>query len=300
MFLPACVAILLLFTKVLAVLIHGPATQRLARIVAPYEGRAKCLHQLIIAMAMLMSGRVGASEWRPYYALVTSFLILGRDVAEQLLSSGPDLLAGRSLGERLGAIGRLLPSILSSAVFRIGSIALIYCSILTEGVPLAVLWAILVVCPPFYLIVYLKRRVLSIQQLSSYDILLGITAEWSSFAVWGNLDRKAARIPQLVVQGHFLLVFGGYCTWIAVTPITDQSTDVRVFAVSLLCLGIFSVTLYLSDIFYMDADSQDSPETELTETDLELLRDTIMERSRTPPRRRQADTRPAWSGMSGL
>ena len=63
-------------------------------------------------------------------------------------------------------------------------------------------------------------------------------------------------------------------------------------------MGIFSVTLYLSDIFYMDVDSQDSPETEAA--DLELLRDTTMERSRTPPRRRRADTRPAWSGISGL
>ena len=289
LFLPAaCVAILLLFTKVLAVLIHGPATQRLARVVTPYEGRAECLHQLNIAMAMLMSGRVGAREWKPYYGLISSLFILGRDVAEQLLRSGPDLLAGRSLRERLGAIGRLLPSILSTAVFRIGSFALIYCSILTKEVPPAMFWLLLIYGPPFFLIVFLKRHILSIHRLSSYDILLGIIDECSSIAVWGNLDRKANRIPQLVIQVHFFLVLGSFCTWKAVSQITDQSADVRVFAVSLLCMGFFSVALFLSDIFFMALDSQVSPESEAAPNDLELLRDTTMERSRTPPRRRHS------------
>ena len=303
LFLPAaCVATILLSTKVLAALVHGPTTQRLTRIVAPYEGRAECLHQLIIAMFMLMSGRVGTREWKPYYALVTSFLILGRDVAEQLLSLGPDLLAGKSLGERYGAIGRLLPSILCTAVFRIGSIALISCSVLTKKGPPIVFWVTVIYAPPLVFIVFLKRRVVSIQKLSSYDILQGMTDEWSSCAVWGNLDRQAARIPQLVAQGHFFLVFGSFCLWKIVSPITDQSADVRVFAVCLLCMGIFSVTLFLSDIFYMEVDSQDSPETGAGPNDLELLRDTTMERCRTPPRRRRSDTRPemAWPGLSSL
>ena len=303
LFLPAaCVATFLLSTKTLAVLVHGPATQRLARIVAPYEGRGECLHQLIIAMAMLMSGRVGAMEWRPYYTLVTSFLILARDVAEQLLGSGPDLLAGRSLWERLGAIGRLLPSILSTAVFRIGSFALIYCSALTKEVPPMLIWLLLMYGPPFFFIVFLKRRILSIQHLSSYDILQGITDEWSSIAVWGSLDREAARIPQLVIQIHFFLLYGSFCTWKAVSPITDQSADVRIFAVTLLCMGFFSVALFFSDIFFMAVDSQDSPESEAGPNNLEQLRNTTMERSRTPPRRRQSDTRPdiAWQGISGL
>ena len=162
------------------------------------------------------------------------------------------------------------------------------------------MWVTVVYCPPFFLIVFLKRHVVSIQNLSSYDILQGITDEWSSFAVWGNLDRKAARTPQLIVQGHFFLVFGSFCIWKAVSPITDPSADVRVFAVSLLCMGIFSVTLYLSDMFYMDVDSQDNPETEAA--DLELLRDTTMERCRTPARHRRSDTRPemAWPGLASV
>ena len=303
LFLPAaCVATFLLSSKILAVLVHGPATQRLASIVAPYEGRGECLHQLIIAMAMLMSGRVGAMEWRYYYTLVTSFLILARDVAEQLLGSGPDLLAGKSLLTRLGAIGRLLPSILSTAVFRIGSFALIYCSALTKEVPPMLIWLLLMFGPPFFFIVFLRRRVLSIQQLSTYDILQGITDEWSTIAVWGNLDREAARIPQLVIQVHFFLLYGSFCIWKAISPITDQSADVRVFAVSLLCMGLFSVALFFSDIFFMAVDSQDSPESEAEPNNLEQLKITTMERSRTLPRRRQSDTRVdmAWQGISGL
>ena len=282
LFLPAaCVAALLLSSKALAVLVHGPTTQRLAAIVAPYESRAECLHQLIIAMAMLMSARVGAREWKPYYSLITSFLILGRDVAEQLLGSGPDLLAGRSLRERLGAIRRLLPSILSTAVFRIGSHALLYCSILAKEVPPIVIWFLLIYGPPFFLIVFLKRHFLSIQQLSSYDILLGITDECASCAVWGNLDRQAARIPQLVTQVHFFLLYGSFCTWKAVSPITDQNTDLRIFAVSLLCMGFLSVALFLSDIFFKAANSHVSPESEEALHGLKLLRDNTVEMSQT-------------------
>ena len=221
-----------------------------------------------------MSGRVGAREWRPYYSLVTSFLVLARDVAEQLLSSGQDLLANKGLGEWLRSIKRLLPSILSTAVFRIGSFALIYCSILAKEVPPAVFWGPIIYGPPFLLIVFLKRHVLSIQDLSYYDILRAISDEGSSFAVWGNLNRQAARVPQLVVQVHYFLVFGSFCTWKAISPITDQSADLRIFAVSFLCMGFLSVALFLSDIFCMPVDSQDTTE-----------------RLSTPPRPRQSNRR---------
>ena len=44
----AVVATVLLSIKTLAVLVHGPAIQRLARLVTAYEGRCECLCQLII------------------------------------------------------------------------------------------------------------------------------------------------------------------------------------------------------------------------------------------------------------
>ena len=251
---------------------------------------------------MLMSGRVGAREWRPYYSLVTSFLVLARDVAEQLLSSGQDLLANKGLGEWLRSIKRLLPSILSTAVFRIGSFALLYCSILDKEVPLVVFWCTVIYGPPFFLIVFLKRRVLPIQHLSYFDIWQGISDELSSFAVWGILDREACRIPQLVIQLHFFLLFGSYCTWKAVSPINEDSADIMILAVSLLCMGFLSMALFLSDIFFMAADNQESQDSEGGPNDLELVRDTTIERSRTPPRRRQSDTRSdvAWPRISGL
>ena len=206
-------------------------------------------------MAMLMSGRIGGTEWTPYYSLVTSLLILARDVAEQLLCSGQDLLADKSLRQRLGYIKRLLPSILSTAVFRIGSFALLYCSILAKEIPPAVFWFAVLIGPPFFLIVFLKRQYLVIQQLSYYDILLGISDECSSFAVWGNLGREASRIPQLVVHIHLFLFLGSFSTWKTVTPVTDQSPDLRIFAVGLLSMGLISGVLFLSDIFFFEMDN---------------------------------------------
>ena len=277
MFLPAVgVSVLLLTVKTLAVFIHGPNVQRLARLVSPYEGRFECVNQLIITMAMLMSGRVGVGQWTPFYSLTTSFLILSRDVAEQLLSSGEDLLAGRPLWERLVAIRRLLPAILTTAIFRIGSSALIYYSVLMNELPPVWVWFLVIYAPPFILIILLKRCVASVKDLSCFDILRGIFEETSAFTVWGNLGREGSRLPQLVLHLHFLLVFGSYCTWKAVVPPTLPAGDLRLWAVLLLVAGLVSLVLFLQDIYYMSVGMSDLEDAEAGAG--ELVRGTALER----------------------
>ena len=275
-----CVSSILLSIKLLAVIVHGPTITMLSLNISAYESRYECLHQIIICLAMLMSGRISLGP-RVLYSLVTSFVLLSRDVAEQLLTFGQtNLLAGLSVPRKILAMGRLLPSITMTAIFRIGSMAMIYNSILNdEQLVHPVVWFASLNIPPLIFILILKRFIVSLKPLSLFDILSGILEESSSFTVWGEIGREGSRIPQLIMVVHFLTIFGSYLVYKVLTA--DPSKDLNLYAVLLLSAGLLSVVLFLRDIFYMSVEEPElieDPQPQLEEGGLELVRGTVLAR----------------------
>ena len=189
----------------------------------------------------------------------------------------------RPLGERLLATLRLAPCILLTAIFRIGTYAIMYNSLLSKpdeaSLPAMVFFG-LVYAPPFLLILILKRFQTDLQLLSPLDILVGLFDESSSCALWGRLGREGSRLPQLVVALHHLLLLGGYCTWTAILQPSDPATDLRLPAVVILCSGLLSVVFFLRDIFYLAEESDTVDPVEDPAGGLELVQGTVLERGR--------------------
>ena len=110
----------IVFTKTVAVFIHSPRMKSLSRNMSESEAFFEsALHQLTLLLNIWLSGgKVNKST------IFSSVLMIGKVGAENLLNDG-EQLKGKNFWERLLLILKFIPVIALTAIFRLGSGALV-------------------------------------------------------------------------------------------------------------------------------------------------------------------------------
>ena len=109
----------IVFTKTVAVFLHSPGMKRLSLKMSECE----CFFESSLQLTLLT--HIWLSGGRVYMSTIfSSMLVIGKVGAENLLNDG-DQLKNKSFWERLLLTGKFIPVIALTAVFRLGSGALI-------------------------------------------------------------------------------------------------------------------------------------------------------------------------------
>ena len=116
------IAVSLLGIKLLALVVHTPAIKKLSVMASGSEGNFESAYQLLLVFLTWMTG--GGRHFLP---MATSLLVIGKTRAERHLNSQPDLqMHEKTFEEKVVAVAAHIPIFSLAAVFRIGSLALIF------------------------------------------------------------------------------------------------------------------------------------------------------------------------------
>lgn len=204
-------------TKLLAVLIHTPAMKDLSTRLSLAESRTESTAQLSLLLQVWLSGGelfLGT--------MFSSVIVIGKVGAETLLASQPDLLQHKTFKQKLVLITRFLPLVALTAVFRIGSSALIvshfllpqalavYPSLYILGIRfLTMFLTATYICildgVALLLLSILKPWSRSLRQLTLLQMFRGFQMEKFSLSLWGDLGREGSRGIQLIMATIILL-----------------------------------------------------------------------------------------------
>ena len=123
LFYPAVlVAVSLLSLKVAAVVIHTPQVKRLSAMASGSEGNFEASYQLLLVAFTWLAG--GGGHLLP---MTTSLLVIGKTRAERHLNSQPNYqMHEKSFEEKVVLVSAHIPIFSLAAVFRLGSLALIF------------------------------------------------------------------------------------------------------------------------------------------------------------------------------
>ena len=116
------IAVSLLGIKLLALVVHTPAIKKLSVMASGSEGNFESAYQLLLVLLTWMTG--GGRHFLP---MATSLLVIGKTRAERHLNSQPDFqMHEKTFEEKVVAVAAHIPIFSLAAVFRIGSLALIF------------------------------------------------------------------------------------------------------------------------------------------------------------------------------
>ena len=116
------IAVSLLGIKLLALVVHTPAVKKLSVMASGSEGNFESAYQLLLVFLTWMTG--GGRHFLP---MATSLLVIGKTRAERHLNSQPDFqMHEKTFEEKVVAVAAHIPIFSLAAVFRIGSLALIF------------------------------------------------------------------------------------------------------------------------------------------------------------------------------
>eukprot|EP00092_Neocalanus_flemingeri_P002204 GFUD01002344.1.p1 GENE.GFUD01002344.1~~GFUD01002344.1.p1 ORF type:complete len:451 (-),score=84.54 GFUD01002344.1:67-1419(-) len=261
----------ILGVKILAVFLHGPEMAKLAIKTSQIEGEFESSFQaLLITAIWLITGK-----WDP--AMLSSVVMIGKTGAENLLSFGQtnqmlawdrqtNQMESVGLGQKLYLLAKFTPVITFTAVFRLGTLACVWASSY-NGLIIILPMATVV---PFLILLLAKCCCMS--DLSVSDLVRGVTAEVSTLTLWGARGREGSRKIQLWVGLYLFLLYATVLSWI----IYDQNQISSLFnnvynnffyrdvrypvllnqcAITSLCCGLVSFTLFLYQVFCMDKNN---------------------------------------------
>ena len=222
---PACfLGLLQTLFKGVAIFVHTPEMKKFSIEVSLLEHSWESSIQLLINFfGWLKGGNLYIST------MVSSILVIGKVSCENYLTKPEqeDRMKGESFLAKLCLVMRYLPLFSLVTFFRAGAgalkLTLSFTSIvepfsnsslnpsLTEELELKYgfrMWFVVFLTTfPTMVVIFLALRIVvpELKQLSAVEAFLGLTAECTTPACWGQLKRKQARILQLVMATYFLL-----------------------------------------------------------------------------------------------
>ena len=177
--------------------------------------------------------------------------MLGKDLAENILTKGQNhsFLRLTFIGKII-LMRRIIPVIILTAIFRLGTLALAihHIYILNFGLLLVPLKFIIIV-PPVIGILFVQKCS-SKTHLSVTECCVGIIGELSSFHSWSGLNTELRRSIQFGLNLYFGILYGIYCVWTVFNP---PSLNADNFAIFFLCCGWVAFPFYISQIFFNDS-----------------------------------------------
>ena len=233
---------------------HGPYMRKLGNLVAGYEGRFESAPQLLLHVILIMTrdnreDEIEAEyyEYLDIYGLLTSIAMLGKDLTENILLNGTQDYQHKPFTSKLVMMGKFLPVVLLTSIFRLGSLALaIHHIFILKSGSLIIALKLTLILPPALTIMYFSKLTNKIPELTVVDSFLGIVGELSSFIIWGKLGWDRSRCINLWFTLYFGFLYGSYCVWIVFNP-PHKNADL--YAIFILCCGWLAFPLFISQIF---------------------------------------------------
>ena len=236
------------------IIFHGPYMKKVSSIMTDYEGRFESAPQLFIQLVLLFSGpEFVETTIVDIYGMFTSLIMLSKDLAENILRNCKrNPLSNMSFLRKISAMMKIVPVIILTVIFRLGTISLVILRIFVFDqffflIPLQ----LCIVFPPALTLISLRSSSSTIRKLSVFECVVGIMGEMSSFTIWGKLKLNGSRWIQLGFQVYFGVIYSGYCIWTVFNP---SKVDADKYALAFFCCGWVAFPLYICQVFYLDED----------------------------------------------
>ena len=246
-----------LIVRAMSIFFHGPCMKQISNQLTGYEGRFESAPQFLIHLVLLMTEHAQANsvDWLEIYGLCSSLVMLAKDLAENILMSlQNNTWFEKSFSAKIYMMGRIIPAIILTAIFRLGTLALAIHHIFVVGIGIYVVpLKLTILLPPAATILIARRFSSDLHDLSVTDCFVGIIEELSTFAIWKNLQPKGRRRIRLGFMIYFGLLYGSYCLWTVFNP---PSPHVDLYAIVFLCCGWMAFPLYVRNIFFIDSDKE--------------------------------------------
>ena len=260
-------AIFVTSVKLLGVFCHGPETTHLVLRAADAETRFEAASQLaLVATSFLNSGTWTRSS---LLSAMTSILVIGKVGIESFFKElkGERKLTKASLLDNVLVAASVLPLFLLTAIFKIGSIAILF----AWNDKSAIFWHLLALVPPAGVILLIKTCLL-LKELSVAAIIRGVLGEVVSLHLWpcGRIGKRIG----LGLTLFKLLLFTFLLAWIVNHPYgpfaslvmseaeawgpvweewaRETSSRLRVASISCLVIGWVSLPLIVGQVFYQE------------------------------------------------
>ena len=245
--------------KLLNVVIHTEWMTTFSRKLTVAESFTESVAQLLLVTNLWLSGGELYLS-----SMVSSVLVIGKVSAETyLLSDQHDLLSGKSFRQRVLAVVKLLPFFSLTAIFRIGSIAVIsqslvpiigpYLPNLPVGIKANIIAYSFIMLIPYLTIalIYMLRHCswsTSLRQLVLVDIFQGSLGEASTTMVWGELGRERSKPIQLAKASFYFVFYNIFLVICALT--SETSPDLTVSSYSISHKSLYFIVIFFGLISY--------------------------------------------------
>ena len=184
------------------------------------------------------------------YGLCSSVLMLGKDLSENLLLNVENsLYLEKPFPMKIRAMGQIFPAIILTAVFRLGTLALLINHVFVIDIGLLLIPAkLIIMVPPIVTLLIVRKKFPDIE-LSVVQCFVGLLEEMSGYTTWGKKNPKQSRWIQFGLNLFFCVLYGAYCMWTVFNPPTKTADT---FAVIFLICGWVAFPLYISQIFFIN------------------------------------------------
>ena len=242
--------------KFVGVFCHGPEMKRLVFQATDAETRYEAALQLALVISIYMNS--GRSTVAGVLSGVTSILVIGKVGVQNYLRRQEKKLTRTSLVGKIFLAASVLPAFVLTALFKIGTIAILNAWDKILG---SLLLIPLALGPPI-LVIFILKIYLPINHLTVASINQGVVAELVSLHLWPPIF-QCGRIG-LAVTIYNLLLFSSFLAWVISHPERSrvgeicanfgapeadgwaEETAVRYQGASILCLLIGWFTLSLT------------------------------------------------------
>ena len=208
--------------------------------------------------------------------------MLSKDFSENILLNTKQINFSKfSLGEKLLHMGRIIPPIILTVIFRLGTLSLAcYHLFVLQEFMLVIPLMISIVIPPTIGLIVLKSSS-TIGRLSVSECVFGVMGEMSSFSIWGKLKQLESLWIQLWFIIYFTLIYSSFCLYEAIYP-SNVNTDW--YAITFFLCGWLALSSYIKQVFFLDQeeddkdDSKDAEESNLNFVENKISMDEINSR----------------------
>ena len=226
--------------KILAVFVHGPEMKKLSLRATMAESCMESTFQLIFVGLMSLWSREASTTG--LVSMVSSIVMIGKAGAESYLTFGSrNELEGVSLPKHICLLATTSLVFIATAVFRVGSLALITAWNWQLGIlivlPLAAVIFLVTLanlnrfskfcCRPKSEDQQTRNNYL--QNVSVGDMFSSYFNELSTTSNWGNLGREKSQKLQLDIAFFHLLVYTTFLLPIIVSPSTIWFNPIQVY-----------------------------------------------------------------------
>ena len=271
----------MLGVKAIAIFVHGEEMRKLACKVTYMESQHESALQLLLLLWINIYGHPSNSS---IFAMAASIVVIGKSGAEAFLTFGKRNKmeeAGSLLG-KLGLLARYSPVFILTAVFRVGTLALLPVwgggawgdgvrGPLTGLEPLIFVLAI-AICLPLATMLVLRCRG-KLEDMGSGSLLQGTIAELGTITLWGSRGRDGSKKISLGIAIFLFLLFSFVLLRIIIFPrerglggpaseylgekwLASQERRVVIAADLFLGCGCLALPLHIGQLYLFDKPSK--------------------------------------------